>query len=85
MSNKHFNHIREKYYQLFKETWEYLHNLDGDTSRELEKLINDIINDKVEYRFWTDKDTALFIKGYPDLWHEITKKQSTGVGDSSSD
>lgn len=68
---EHYNHLRDIWFRAFTESRDYLRGLDGNTSRAIGKIVDDIIKDGPQKHRWPDTGVAWFIRHDPDLWHEV--------------
>jgi hypothetical protein len=85
---KHFRRVRDEWFFAFSQIRLYLHNLDGDTSRAVGKLIQSIIDGEktgeTDASDWPTVSAAKFIHSDPDLWHEVAdsrKQEARAVPD----
>jgi hypothetical protein len=68
---EHFAAVRAIWLAALRSTRVYLGRLDGETSRSVGRIVLDIVNAPALDPNWADRGAALFVRGDPDLWHEI--------------
>jgi len=71
----HFDELRRMWLEMFTHMRVYLQNLDGDTSRAVGEIVYDLVQTGSEHDDWVDTQTARFIHGDTELWHEVANSR----------
>ncbi len=63
--------LRDSWFAFERQMMLDLQLLDGDTSRAVGRIVQDIVDAGPSHSDWPDTGAALFIRNDPDLWHEL--------------